>query len=51
MMTKKHVAWTSILIMIVFGITVLVYPLIFNPTTTTAPDASPANMPVVPAGR
>lgn len=50
MMTKKHVALTAVLIMIVFGVTVVVYPLIFNPVTTTAPATSPANMPVVPAG-
>lgn len=51
MMTKKHVAVTAIFLVVVFGVTVVVYPLIFNPTTTTAPDASPANMPVVPAGQ
>ena len=51
MMKKKNVALTAILIMIVFGVTVVVCPLIFNPVTTTAPEASPANMPVAPAGK
>jgi|GEM_PF-5233501 hypothetical protein len=51
MMTKKHVAWTAIFLVVVFGLTVVIYPLLFNPNTTTAPDASPANMPVVPAGQ
>ena len=50
MMTRKNVAITAVIMIVVFGLTVVIYPLIFNPVTTTAPDASPANMPVAPAG-
>lgn len=49
MMTRKTMALTAVILVVVFGVTVVVYPLIFNPNTTTAPEASPANMPVVPA--
>lgn len=48
MLTRKGIAVTAIVLIVVFGVTIITYPLIFNPTTTST-DESPANMPVAPA--
>lgn len=50
MLKRKTVAWIAVTLVVIFGVTVVVYPLIYNPNSTDTSEASPANMPVAPVG-
>jgi hypothetical protein len=43
-MSKKTLAYFSLLMIVIFGITVVVYPLLFNPEIKS--KSSPVNQPV-----